>query len=432
MEYKSPIIIGLEIDEFSNESGVDVISLVESPAIESDFMYFKSQIENKKKEYTDAEIFEMVVEDIINQKYVSDLPQDIQEKLLIALELVGEKESDLEREGWVLIDDESKFAISSKPSLPSIEDYGNFKIRYKYTGPKDNKNRTFCSRMLSAGLVFRKEDINKLTISAENSEFGIYDIFTYKGSYGCRHYWTRLVYQKVGDDVVETQQTSTDAATSVNPTPTMNRNPNSPSLVQSFAEQSGEKMIIAGPMMIPNKMIYRWDEMMGEYWVYFSKDTIQKIAYKFLIDKNQRNTNLEHSEEMKLDDIVLVESWLVENPEKDKSYDLMGKTYEKGTWFGVMKVLNKGVWEDYVKTGRVKGFSVEGYFADKIINKFQKHQFYYRTTKGGTEIVIDHETLVVFILKDGERSAILPDGTYELDNGNKLQVIDSKAVKGSF
>ena len=127
----------------------------------------------------------------------------------------------------------------------------------------------------------------------------------------------------------------------------------------------------------------------------------------------------------------MVESWLVQDPDKDKSYALTGEKYEKGTWFGIMKCLNSSVWEEWVKTGRVKGFSVEGFFSDKLINA-SKHRFYYRTTKGGTEIVIDHETLVVFILKDGERTAILPDGTYELTNGTTLRVIDSKAVEGSF
>jgi hypothetical protein len=78
------------------------------------------------------------------------------------------------------------------------------------------------------------------------------------------------------------------------------------------------------------------------------------------------------------------------------------------------------------------GFSVEGYFADRIINKFQKHRFYYRTTGEGTEIVIDENTFVVFILKDGERVAVLPDGNYELTNGKTLVVIDSKAEQGSF
>ena len=96
-----------------------------------------------------------------------------------------------------------------------------------------------------------------------------------------------------------------------------------------------------------------------------------------------------------------------------------------------MRVDNKEVWEEHVKTGKVKGFSVEGFFADKLINASKQH-FYYRTTEGGTEILIDENSSVVFILKDGERTAVMPDGTYELTNGKKLVVVDSKAETGSF
>jgi len=391
--------------------------------------------------YIDDIVLEYILREIMGEnKYIQDLPQDTQDKILERLDEIGESEEELEKAGWVLVEDEQKFAISSKPNEPSIEDYGKFRIRYKYTGPKDSKNRTFCRKVLDKGLVFRKEDINQMTISGENSQFGVYDIFTYKGSYGCRHYWTRLVYEK-GDDNRErkTEQRSVDESSSVNAKPTMNRNPNSETLIDKNAEQSAfskikfedEKQLIAGPLMIPRKLIYRFDENNGEYWVYFTEETIEKIAYKYLMNKNQDQTNLEHSEDIKLEDVVLVESWLVQDPDKDKSYALTGEKYEKGTWFGIMKVKNSSVWEEWVKTGRVKGFSVEGFFADKMINA-SKHQFYYRTTKGGTEIVIDHETLVVFILKDGERTAILPDGTYELTNGTTLRVIDSKAVEGSF
>jgi hypothetical protein len=37
-----------------------------------------------------------------------------------------------------------------------------------------------------------------------------------------------------------------------------------------------------------------------------------------------------------------------------------------GTWVGSIKVENEEVWNDYIKTGIVKGFSIEGYFADKL------------------------------------------------------------------
>lgn len=388
------------------------------------------------------ESFLKEVEEVLRKKkkkkYIDDLPSDVQEEILNRLDELGESEEDLLKDGWVKIEDEQEFAISSKPNEPSIEDYGKFRIRYKYSGPRDSKNRTFCRRLLDKNLIFRKEDINQMTLSGENSQFGVYDIFTYKGSYGCRHFWTKVVYEK-GDDNRErrTEQQSVDESSSVNAKPTMNRNPNSETLISKDVEQSNfslqteEKKLIAGPLMIPRKLIYRYDDISGEYYVYFTEKTIEKIAYKYLMNKYQENTNLEHSEAIPLNDVVLVESWLVQDPNNDKSFALTGEKYEKGTWFGIMKVKNDSVWEEWVKTGRVKGFSVEGYFSDKLINA-SKTKFYYRTTEGGTEIVIDHKTLVVFILKDGERTAILPDGTYELSNGKILKVVDSKAVEGSF
>ena len=423
-------IIKLEIDEFDIDSGVDKISLVMSPAIEENFHYFNSQ-----QPITDEYIFEKLLEDVISTNYIDDLPQDRQDAILEQLTLVGESREQLEKDGWVIeeITEGDEFAITSKPDISSLEDYGKFQIRYQYTGPRDSKNRNFCARMMQKDLIFRKEDINQLTIQSENSEFGVYDIFTYKGSYGCRHNWTRLRMFK-GDDGKEITQyeQAEDEATSVNAKPTTNRNPNSPTLTESnFSELNKEKQMVVGPIMVPEKLIYRWDEFNGDYWVYFSKDTIEKIAHKYLINNYQSSVNIEHSEDEDVEDVTLVESWIVENSEMDKSYAMMGKKYPKGTWFGTMKINNKKVWDEYIKQGKVMGWSVEGFFADKMINQ-SKQTFYYRTTEGGTEIVIDENTSVVFILKDGEREVVMPDGTYELTNGKKLVVVDSKAEAGSF
>jgi hypothetical protein len=45
---------------------------------------------------------------------------------------------------------------------------------------------------------------------------------------------------------------------------------------------------------------------------------------------------------------------------------LYGLDVPVGTWMGSVKVDNDEVWNDYVKSGKVKGFSIEGYFADKL------------------------------------------------------------------
>lgn len=128
-----------------------------------------------------------------------------------------------------------------------------------------------------------------------------------------------------------------------------------------FAEVNKEKRILMGAALIPNKPIYRKNED-NEYYIYFSKDTVRKASELFFIRGNQNNSTLEH--QMPLTGLTAVESWIVED-EKDKTrfYDL---DVPIGTWMLSMKVHNDEVWNDYVKSGKVKGFSIEGYFADKL------------------------------------------------------------------
>ena len=128
-----------------------------------------------------------------------------------------------------------------------------------------------------------------------------------------------------------------------------------------FAEVNKEKRILMGAALIPNKPIYRKNED-NEYYIYFSKATVRKASELFFIRGNQNNSTLEH--QMPLTGLTAVESWIVED-EKDKTrfYDL---DVPIGTWMLSMKVHNDDVWNDYVKSGKVKGFSIEGYFADKL------------------------------------------------------------------
>ena len=83
----------------------------------------------------------------------------------------------------------------------------------------------------------------------------------------------------------------------------------------------------------------------------------------FLQQGKQNNSTLEHQH--KLNGLSLVESWIVEDPKMDKT-KLYGMELPQGTWVGAVKVNNEQVWNEFVKTGRVKGFSIEGYFADKM------------------------------------------------------------------
>jgi hypothetical protein len=135
---------------------------------------------------------------------------------------------------------------------------------------------------------------------------------------------------------------------------------------QMFAAKQEQRMVYT-PLMIPNILIPRYDEVSKErYYVKFTPETIEKIQQKFMIEQRTRATNYEHSDK-KYNDAVMVESWIVEG-EKDKAYEL-GFTQEQipfGTWMGGYKILEtpegNEIWDGLIKKGRVKGMSVEGNF----------------------------------------------------------------------
>jgi hypothetical protein len=129
-----------------------------------------------------------------------------------------------------------------------------------------------------------------------------------------------------------------------------------------LAQVDEEKRILMGAALVPDKNIYRRDGE-DEYYIYFSKDTVRKASQLFLMRGNQNKSTLEHQAE--LHGLSVVESWIIEDEVHDKSrkYDM---DLPVGTWMVSMKVNNDDVWNNYVKTGKVKGFSIEGYFKDKL------------------------------------------------------------------
>ncbi|MDB4158033.1 XkdF-like putative serine protease domain-containing protein [bacterium] len=129
-----------------------------------------------------------------------------------------------------------------------------------------------------------------------------------------------------------------------------------------LAKIDGERRILMGALLIPNKPIYRRNGE-DEYYIYFSKDTVLKASQMYLMNSKQNNSTLEHQYE--LEGLSLVESWIVEDKVHDKSVKF-GMDLPLGTWVGSVKVNNDKIWNEFVKTGKVKGFSIEGYFADKM------------------------------------------------------------------
>ena len=129
-----------------------------------------------------------------------------------------------------------------------------------------------------------------------------------------------------------------------------------------LAEINKEKRLLMGALLIPQKPIYRKSGK-EEYYIFFSRKTVERASQMYLQNGNQSQSTLEHDKQLK--NLTLVESWIVEDKEKDKTA-LYGLDVPVGTWMGSVKVDNDEVWNDYVKTGKVKGFSIEGYFADKL------------------------------------------------------------------
>jgi len=129
-----------------------------------------------------------------------------------------------------------------------------------------------------------------------------------------------------------------------------------------LAEVSSDKQILMGAALIPDKPIYR--NMNGEeFYIYFSKDTIAKTAESFFKNNNQNNATLEH--QTKLEGMTVFESWIVEDPNYDKSKKY-GLDVPAGTWMVSMKVDDQDVWNNYVKNNKVFGFSIEGAFSNVL------------------------------------------------------------------
>jgi hypothetical protein len=134
-----------------------------------------------------------------------------------------------------------------------------------------------------------------------------------------------------------------------------------------FATVDNDKRTIVAPVLIPDMKILRIDEQSNEeYEVFFTKETVEKLAQNYLQNGYQNNATFEHFE--KIDgDVTVVESWVSKSSTKDKSALFFNRAFPVGTWFVTMKVNDETLWQDYVKTGIVKAISLEGIFDHKLI-----------------------------------------------------------------
>lgn len=123
-----------------------------------------------------------------------------------------------------------------------------------------------------------------------------------------------------------------------------------------FKTVKEEERLLIGLVLEPNKLIYR-KQNDEEFNVFFSKKDVKDLAYNFQKQGYQNNSTIGHRGEG-IENVSFVETWTIKDPEKDKSA-AYGLKYPEGSWMAMMKVDNEDVWNNYVKTGKVKGFSID-------------------------------------------------------------------------
>ena len=126
-----------------------------------------------------------------------------------------------------------------------------------------------------------------------------------------------------------------------------------------------EKKVI-GMVLETNKHIYR-NSNGEEYNIVFSESTVKNLSYNFFKQNFQKNSTIEHDDNNKIEDVTFVESWIVEDKETDKQ-KLYGFDYPVGSWLAILKIDNDEVWNAYVKSGEVRGFSIDGLLSLKEVN----------------------------------------------------------------
>jgi hypothetical protein len=154
-----------------------------------------------------------------------------------------------------------------------------------------------------------------------------------------------------------------------------------------FSTVDKERRIVAGAVLIPDMEILRKDENDEYYNVFFSKETVESLAHQFVKNKRSDNVTLQHA--MMANGISLIESWVVADPDKDKS-QTFGFELSEGTWFAIFKIDNDDVWENFVKTGKLRGFSVEVKIS-KVKQQLKKEDNMSNEKKVDTETITTDE-----------------------------------------
>ena len=417
------LLIGTE--EFSSEElGVDVVSLVETPAIGYKWMAFNAEtfedVVAKAQEFVlpkageskdefisrcipivQAEGYEEDQAVAICYSYALDssekkLKEIESEKIQAAVLEMAEKLGESHDTKTTIYLNAEDFAEDNTTvggvarAIGALDILGKraaddeLKEVYKYQGPPAQRN--FCRALMrtSETKVYTRDEIrqmNSLNPGFGEGGSGTYDVFRFAGGPNCRHRFVQYNMFK-GDDgrtlLIKTGEEGTPPA-QTNRGGYVSEESRMKSLRGWWAKLGGarfskmefqtideEQKIVVAPAMIPNSLIARKDEAGNEYYVYFSKDTIRDISEKFFKNNYTNNTDINHDGDVTQHN-TLLESWIKDDEEFDKSNKYGFESTPVGTWFLSYKINDDETWNK-IKAGQLQGYSISGNFLEMAKN----------------------------------------------------------------
>ena len=157
----------------------------------------------------------------------------------------------------------------------------------------------------------------------------------------------------------------------------------------TFAKVDEEKRMLVSPALIPNKQIFRHNPNTdSDYYVYFSPDTVRKASELYLKHNNHHKATYQHQD--RVSGVLTVESWIIEDTKFDKS-NLYGFSLPNGTWMVKMKIENDELWQE-IKSGSLRGLSIEGYFTNRMQEMSQKAPTTEEILSALNEIISENQT----------------------------------------
>ena len=196
-----------------------------------------------------------------------------------------------------------------------------------------------------------------------------------------------------------------------------------------FVKVDESKRRVMGLILEPNKEVLRFNKQTNTpYSVFFEKEDVEAVAYNFQKQGNQNNSTLQH-DGTAIEGVSFVETWIVENPKVDKSTNF-GFEYPKGSWMGVMQLDNEEVWNEYVKTGIVKGFSIDAFMQFEEVN-FKKVDMSKKEEGTILEMLKELPTKIVALMKPTEKVEVkeTPESKEAVELTEEVEAVEAVEVK---